>query len=411
MTRLKFAFPVARCTFALVVGALFITSPLRAQDPVADAPAAAPERTPSDAESLPALPVEVSFAFANGYIWRGIDFHANNAIQENRAPGENTGAWSFQPSVTVQTPLEGLSVNFWFGFALENRADRDVDQLWNNGTGTKLKPSEFLAALSNPAPYGLNDSAAGTYYLVSNETAPNAFFSGVAPTLGFDREPFGLDRLDEMDLTLAYSAQTARGVFGTGIASYNLIDKRSKNVPLVELFVFYTAPLPLAPTLRIANDLRTNALFASLGASHSASLAENVSVNVSAELGYANGPSLAASTGETHNLFTHVQGAIGLSFFGFNVTLNGVYRPDLRWVDADAGANEAAWIVGASNNRDGLQTDYARTNGFANAYINEQIATALNANGNPLGLTYEYTPRTRIPRVVWWLSCGYTVIL
>lgn len=411
MTRFQSAALLPLAAFVLAATALSGASPLGAEDAGADPQTQITDRTGADAEALPPLPVEVSFAFANGYIWRGIDFHANNAIQENRAPGENTGAWSFQPSVTIQTPLEGLSVNFWFGFALENRADRDVDQLWNNGTGTKLKPSEFLAALANPAPYGLNDSAAGSYFLVSNETAPNAFFSGVAPTLGFDREPFGLDRLDEMDLTLQYAVQTARGAFGTGIASYNLIDKRSKNVPLVELFVFYTAPLPLEPTLRIANDLRTNALFASLGASHSVPLAENAALDVSAELGYANGPSLAASTGETHNLFTHLQGAIGLSFFGFRVAVNAVYRPDLRWVDADAGANEAAWIVGASNNRDGLQTDYARTNGFANAYLNEQIATALNANGNPLGLTYEYTPRTRIPRVVWWLSCGYTVIL
>lgn len=411
MTRLQFVSVVTLHSIALAVCGLFVSGPLRAQDSVGEPAADSSPLTPAADDSLPTLPVEVSFAFANGYIWRGIDFHANNAIQENRAPGENTGAWSFQPSVTVQTPLEGLSVNFWFGFALENRADRDVDQLWNNGTGTKLKPSEFLAALANPEPYGLNDSAAGTYFLVSNETAPNAFFSGFAPALGFDREPYGLDRLDEMDLTLEYSAETSRGVFGTGVSSYNLIDKRSKNVPLVELYVFYTAPLPLAPTLKIANELHTNALFASLGASHSAPISESVSVDASLELGYANGPSLATSTGETHNLFTHVQGGIGLSFYGFNVTLNGVYRPDLRWVDADAGENKAAWIVGASNNRDGLQTDYARTNGFANAYLNEQIATVLNANGNPLGLTYEYTPRTRIPRVVWWLSCGYTVIL
>ncbi|MCB1319892.1 MAG: hypothetical protein KDK34_06555, partial [Leptospiraceae bacterium] len=79
-------------------------------------------------DELPEGSIDVDLAVVSNYVWRGGDIHAVKlAEQKQDEISSNTEAWTFQPSITLNTPVDGLYFNIWGSFAMHNREDQDVD--------------------------------------------------------------------------------------------------------------------------------------------------------------------------------------------------------------------------------------------------------------------------------------------
>ncbi|MCB1168646.1 MAG: hypothetical protein KDK33_20995, partial [Leptospiraceae bacterium] len=63
-------------------------------------------------------------------------------------------------------------------------------------------------------------------------------------------------------------------------------------------------------------------------------------------------------------------------------------------------------LTGASTQFDGLVEDPSKNNGMVNSYINSQVAAVLDPAGT---IQYTYTPRQKLPRVIYYVSLGYSV--
>jgi len=74
------------------------------------------------AEDAEAPSVDLAIDFATDYIWRGTDMYAGGMYDNNSEDHAvfNT-AMSIMPSITVYTPIEGLTYNIWVAYALTYR--------------------------------------------------------------------------------------------------------------------------------------------------------------------------------------------------------------------------------------------------------------------------------------------------
>lgn len=342
-------------------------------------------------DELPDVNVDVGLNFVSNYIFRGGDFHANRALQKGESYGSHTGEWAFQPTITFNTP-SGLFFNIWGSFATAGRKDQDTDQSFQTAPGGSALPSD-------PASIAAAYSSVTLADLLTQDKR-------VGSVPGFYKEANGLERADEIDLTIGYSTSTKEGNIGFGIIHYTgpNADTKSAFPQTTEVYFTYAPPFLTELTLAYYTDTEAfnDANYYNLSYGSSLDLSDDLSMSYKVAAGYGVVDRLQG--------WQDVTGTIGFSFSGFSVGFNYVYRPDLRFFDADnsTGFNETApaWLVGGSTRRDGEVADPARTTGPVNALINNTIQglfdTALGAGA------YTYTPRQKLPRTLWFVNVGYS---
>ncbi|MBX7056522.1 MAG: hypothetical protein K1X75_00560 [Leptospirales bacterium] len=360
-------------------------------------------------DELPPASVDVSLQFVSNYVWRGYDLYQNYASQQGRAYGSASGALAFQPSITVNTPVEGLYANAWMSIAMQGRQDTDTDQLLQIGPGLSGNDANGnlqganLVTLSREAggAYGLPELQA-TYDSLLTTAGLNATGAtlleqtangGRAP--GFHKEQNGLRRLDEIDLTLGYQRETNAGTLGFGLVAYlkpNPVN--TTPTPSSELFLTYSFPDALSfLSTGIYGDIQANTLYVPVTIEFAP---EPFFFSLSAGYGVAPGV----------NNWQDLTGGIGFALSGFNVGLYVVYRPTLAFFDTDtAGRDVPAWMVGGSTKYDGLVADPSKTNGAVNSDLNNLYKSFLTPQ---IGSVYNYTPRQKLPRVLYYLNVGYS---
>ncbi len=371
-----------------------LSSPLFAQDDVTDVTPAAAE------DELPDASIDVDLAFVSNYIFRGDDLFVNRANQKGESFGSHTGEWAFQPSVTFNTPVEGLSFNIWGSFAMFGRDDVDTDQVVQTAPGG----TDILASAAGPGqPEAIATAAGGTPSAIATTALTSNKETGGLP--GYYAETNGLKRLDELDFTIAYSADTKVGTMGFGFVAYTfpyIANGTTKAGGAEEIFVSYALPFLPELTAAMWTDIDSSVNYYNLSYGSGIEVADGISIDYGAGVGYGSGYLAKRVQG-----IQDVTGSIGVSLYGFSVAYNISYRPNLEFFDTDGGNLDSAnWINGGSSAGDGLVADPGRTTGLVNSFINNTINTNLAANPNTAG--YTYTPRQKLPSTVWWVSLGYS---
>ena len=357
-------------------------------------------------DELPEASIDVSLAFVSNYLFRGTDIHANRAVQKGESYGSHTGEWAFQPSVTFNTP-DGMFFNIWGSFAMAGRTDQDTDYLLQTGPGgadliTATNTTPISAYTAN-APIDPNTSLEAR--LAGSEQAGTGY-------PGFYEEQNGLERVDELDFTIGYSADTSIGSIGFGYVAYTgANDRYPFGSGTDEIFVSYGLPMiPLSLSVWTDVDTSTLAQYIDLTYGDSIEIAENIGLDYSFGAGYGRQPYVSA--------LRDIHAGITLNAYGFFVGYNVVQRQDWRFFDTDGlGAgdeNLPAWAVGRSTTGDGLVGDPSRTSGPVNSYINSNVATNLAALSGHVNYgsaasssSATYTPRQKLPRTLWFVTVGY----
>ena len=361
-------------------------------------------------EKLPDASVSVTAEFVSTYMFRGQDIHATNYYAQRGARDEGkTQAWTFQPDITFNTPVEGLTFGIWGSFAMNNRKDTDTDyriqqgpggtNLVNYSTGdtsalqTKLATlgtqSGYIAALKGTGDPSLQDPACRT--------------SSPTCVPGMYKEENGLFRNDEIDYTIAYERQTKVGTLKGGIYYYTYPNVSAKSDADEEVFIGYA--LPQLPELMLTFYTYVDAgaktqNYIELAYEDSFEINEDLSITYGATAGYGIQDRLQG--------IQNVDGSLGVEFRGFFIAANVSYRPDLRFFDTDSGSTDQLpmYLVGGSTRADGLVTDQSKTVGIYNEGVNAAIQSAIDV---PLGSgVYTYTPRQKLPTEVYWINMGYS---
>jgi hypothetical protein len=190
--------------------------------------------------------ISVDLPIVSTYVFRGVDVFQNKFVQEKKSISGFNLAPAIQPSITFNF-TEGWSFNIWSSFALTNRQDKDTDQLLQTpGEDPDTVASaynNFIAGnlLGTPVPFSIVENAVQNY--ISGNQTEEDIIKGDKFAPAFYKEPNGLRRVDEVDLTLSYSFDTKLGKMTGGIITY-LIPNTTKGVTGIdqstELFVGYS---------------------------------------------------------------------------------------------------------------------------------------------------------------------------
>ena len=356
--------------------------------------------------------IDVDLPIVSTYVFRGVDVFENKFVQEKKSISEFNLAPAIQPSITFNF-TEGWSFNIWSSFALTNRQDKDTDQLLQSGpddvSGTVASAyNGFISGnlLGTPVPFS-NVITAMQTAISGNE---EAIIKGEQFAPAFYKEPNGLRRVDEVDLTLSYSFDTKLGNMTGGIVTY-ILPNTTKGVTgtdqSTELFVGYS-PKAL-PNLSITLYVETNldgyegATFTNI--SYSIPLIESQNMTLSFD------PGLGYQTQDNLQGIKYVSLPFTLAMGSLKFMFVGIYRPDTRFFDSDRYEGDAVKLLGLSTISDGLIPDPAKNTGILNSIINgfisNEINTALTAAGYPFN--YTYTPRQSIPKFIYYFSIGYSI--
>ncbi len=372
-----------RKTVIMVTMALFASTPTWAND------------------KLPDGGVSVDLTFVSNYVFRGSDFFVGAAQQAGKAYGSNTGAVAFQPSITFSTPVEGLTFNIWGSFAMSGRKDKDIDQVFQSGAGT----ADLLASTSGADPAAVLATAAATSAASATSASGLVGIENTFP--GLYKEANGLERLDEVDYTIGYSTSTKKGDIGFGIIHYTGVNPKGINgLGITEVYGTYALPFLTDLTFGINARADTGNEYQYYSVSYGRDIIEDtLSFGITA--GYQVQNNLQG--------FNNVTANLSYSISGFTIGLNLVYRPDLKMVVENGGTrtNLPVELLGGARLEDGMAQDYSQTNGPLNAAINSQVGAAIQtalqtATGNS-ALTYSYTPRAKLPKMLYYVSAGYTI--
>ncbi|MCR9141865.1 MAG: hypothetical protein NXI24_06405 [bacterium] len=353
-------------------------------------------------EELPDASIDVDLAFVSNYVFRGDDLFITRAQQKNESYGSHSGEMAFQPSITFNTPLEGLSFNIWGSFAMFGRDDVDTDQIVQTAPGSSTDVISGLA-IGEPQANAIVQAAGGTADGITTTALSTNKETGGLP--GYYAEPNGLKRLDELDFTIAYSADTKVGSIGFGFVAYTfpyISNGQTLTGGTEEIFVSYALPFLPELGLSVNADIDSSVMYYNLSYGSGVEITDGVSLDYGAGVGYGNG-----YLGKRVQGIQDVTGSIGISAYGFSVAYNIAYRPNLEFFDEDTSGNRnnPSWINGSSTAGDGLVADPSQTNGFVRTTINNGIGTAIS---NASGVNYTYTPRQKLPRTLWWISAGYS---
>ena len=354
--------------------------------------------------------ISVDIPVVSTYIFRGVDVFQNKFVQEKKSISGFNLSPAIQPSITFNF-AEGWSFNIWSSYALTNRQDKDTDELLQEGPGdtgsVATAYSGFIASnlLGTSIPFSVVEAAIQTAISGNEEKIIKEEQS--APR--FYKEPNGLKRVDEIDLTLSYSFDTKLGTMTGGIITY-LLPNTTKGVTGVdqstELFVGYS-PKAL-PNLSITLYAETNldgyegATFTYL--SYSIPIVESDNMSLSFD------PGFAYQTQNNLQGIKYVSLPFTLAMGSLKFMFVGIYRPDTRFYDSDPYKGDAVKLLGLSTISDGLIPDPAKNTGILNstinAYISGQIQNALASAGYPF--SYTYTPTQNIPKLIYYFSVGYS---
>jgi hypothetical protein len=356
--------------------------------------------------------ISVDLPIVSTYVFRGVDVFQNKFVQEKKSISGFNLAPAIQPSITFNF-TEGWSFNIWSSFALTNRQDKDIDQILQIGPDDVSSPvasayNGFITGnlLGTPVPFSIVENAVQNYISGIEE----AIIKGEEFAPAFYKEPNGLRRVDEVDLTLSYSFDTKLGKMTGGIVTY-LLPNTTKGVTgtdqSTELFVGYS-PKAL-PNLSITLYVETNldgyegATFTNISYSIPLIESQNMTLSFDPELGYQTQDNLQGIK-YVSLPFTLAMGSLKFMFVG-------IYRPDTRFFDSDTYKGDAVKLLGLSTISDGLIPDPAKNTGILNSiingYISNEINTALTAAGYPF--TYTYTPTQSIPKWIYYFSIGYSI--
>jgi hypothetical protein len=386
-------------TVAVMVTA-FVTSSLLA-DPAAD-PAADPKSK---------VTVDMGADFVSNYVWRGDDMLKGYAEQRNKKYGSTSGAWAFQPTATVNLPVEGLYLNLWGSFAMEGREDKDSDHRLQMGQGG----DNLLISNGYISRNGVDFSTVTSPWSLYNGVLDDADkAAGVDPSTlqgaqllaflnkygrpGYYKEKNGTKRADETDYTIGYSTSSNYGDFDIGIVSYVLANSVGKaNGVANEIFVGYALPFFTDLKFSVHSDMATANQYYMLAYEKSAEVAKNVEVFGGISSGYAVRDSLQGVQDVTYKL--------GFTAYGVKVSVNDSYRPDLKLHDPDTNDRHLPYyLAGLSTSGDGMVADPSKSSGLVNDLVNSEMSAALSG-GYP---GYKYTPMQKIPRHLAWVSVGYS---
>lgn len=386
-------------------------------------------------EEFPEAKIYIDNTFVSNWVDRGTDLHSGYAEQRGVAYGESTGAPAWQPNIIFDTPVDGLSFSIWATVALAGREDRDADRkvqyrpggsdiyrdkwhYWVNADGNKYGPSgaQFGSIPGNAAGTLISDlkknfatvalqlqegeeitNDQGTY-----DTADDTEI-GIA---GFYKEKNGLKRADEMEFRLDHIFQTRKGAVEFGILS--LIHPGVEKDGYGEATEFFVSFAPTAipfMSIGVKTDEDTSDTYTTL--------AFDPELHFSDDLGLAFHLSSTHASRQKATGLMWSQAGIELRAGGFHIGLHGVYRHDWRFYDED-GFNTSAplWIAGGSTTADGLVEDPSRSRGMYNAWANavtEVVVDEALGRQAATDFEYTYTARQKLPRVLYWVSMGYTV--
>jgi hypothetical protein len=354
----------------LMVAAVFTAMPLFAQE--------------EGGSDLPG--VDVSMDFVSNYVWRGYDVHQSYFDQQGKSYSGTNVAPAFQPSITLNTPVDGLSVNLWGSFAMVGREDADADgRLQYMGGGDDIYLDSGVISATGVSPTAGTDLS--TY--INNQIA-----AGNYNLPGYYAEANGLKRVDELDITIDYSWESTIGSLSAGIVSFywpNVVS--GGGVAPTELYVAYS-PKGLSDFAVSANyDLTSNGQYYNASYGHDFEFSENVSLSLGAAAGYGVMP----SSGKQGMM--DVTGNIGMTFGGFTVGLNVAHRPDL-WMYDSGSSKWPEWISG-DNGYDGNEADPAGAYGLTNELVNGYISSASVVTAN-------YKPMQKLPKNLVWVNFGYS---
>ncbi len=356
--------------------------------------------------------IDINLGIVSNYIWRGSDLLRNYALLNQIPYSSFINAWAFQPSITWNTPVEGLFINLFGSFAIVDRKDIDIDKRLQQSPGDPFIAGRttFFDYLLNPSLdiiADINSALPTTGNIIDYQNVPN-----------FYKEKTGLQRNDELDITIGYEKETSKGIIGFGILQYsyaNHLRKNSVNLTDVygsEVYISYAFPELTALKFTIYYDvlLFTNYYQISYSGEYELTQSLNSSYNISTGYYVLNNVQGVSDVTLNYTL-SHNSGV----YLGINIA----YRPDIKiqewyWGSGDAVTAEAfntklpIELNGSSNIYDGLVADPSKNLGPVNEHINKLISSQISSL---LGIPYTYTPRQKLPKYVWWLSLGYSISL
>lgn len=176
------------------------------------------------AQDAPETSVDVALDISTNYIWRGLDLYESKFAADKVEKGAFVMVPSFMPSLTVYTPIEGLWLNVWGGFAATDR------EFGADGTGA------------------------------------------------------GLAELDEVDYTIGYDFENSVGSWSL---AYIIFSYPALGGSYEELVFSYVADLPLSPTfgaaVSTASGTDTEYVYAGIGHSIEAG---KIAIEPSVTFGY-----------------------------------------------------------------------------------------------------------------------------
>ncbi|MCS7206152.1 MAG: hypothetical protein NZ853_10690 [Leptospiraceae bacterium] len=354
--------------------------------------------------------INVSIPVVSTYIFRGVDVFQNKHLIDKTSYSSFNLAPAIQPSITFNFS-EGWYFNIWSSFALVNRSDADVDELLQEGpgdTGTIAQAyGSFIASLltDNPLPIGIITS---TIQNTVDQNGLEAYLTGSANFPNFYKEPVGLHRVDEVDLTLGYSFSTKLGTMSGGIVTY-LLPNTAEGVvggdQFTEIFVGYS-PSGL-PNLSIYLYGEFNG--DGYGGSTFTTISYKIPIVEGDAATFTFEPAIAYQTQNGLQGIKYISFPFNLSVGNFFVSLVGYYRFTIEFFDPDPYKNDLVSLIGLSSNTDGKIQDPSKLgNGFniEGTIISDIYNDIYTQAGIPL--TYTYTPLQDIPRIIFYFAIGYS---
>lgn len=352
----------------------------------------------------------------SNYVFRGVDVHKAKFEQDGKSYSSFNTAPAFQPSLTFKFS-EGWSLNIWGSFAMTGRADKDTDGLLQTAPGdTGPLANLYLASIAAgnvnleyiANQYRIGGAEPLTGIDFGDPVSIEDMMTGAAGAPGFYKEQNGLRRSDEVDLTLSYSVSSKLGTMTGGVVSYNYVNIAQQTASNIEMFAgFAPAILPelsFTTYVDVATPGYSGSTYNYLAYTKAFEFGDGNNVTVAPGIGYATDTSLKIQGWKNANL------PVTLNIGGFHVGITGVYRADSRFFDGSAYTNDGVKLLGLSTIDDGLVDDPAGNIGIANTLINAKINAALApelaAAGYPL--TYTYTPRQSLPKLVYFYTIGYS---
>lgn len=329
--------------------------------------------------------IHLILGFGSNFIDRGEDTLSDRAVQNHKKYGSHTGAPHFAPNVILETPLEGMTFDLWFSFAMTGRNDKDIDRvLQTQSYGTDLVP-----LIQTGDQDALEKELQNPECLEQNGCMP-----------GYQKEPTGLSRNDRIIFTWLYETESKPGLVGGGITSDGFVNAKDKEGPTTELFFAYSPFFLPWVRYELYIDIGSPGNYHSLGISEEWNLTDKLVFDAGIRFGY----------GVLRNLQGMQDVTADIQFFyeGFFIGATAAYRPNLAFFDTDEAVpvnRTAGWLTGRSSNTDGLVADPSRLYGPVNVILNQQIQNFLDTTNGPQ--PYQYTPRQKLPRILYAFRIGY----